>query len=210
MKLLLIRSLATTLLALAPLTGCDQTASGTRSAATTGDGGAAPGDGGGADAPGSNRPSYGSPIPFTPGQDLAFIDFMVPQLARGLVMANQVIDRGMRMEVKNFATRVRDEEQAAMDQLKSARTALAGSAESPPAPRDPRAEEVMMQLMTQSGASLEDLYLRSLLGHHGFGMEVILRALPNLENTSVRGLAEHMLESNADEIGEVQQLRHMH
>jgi uncharacterized protein (DUF305 family) len=112
--------------------------------------------------------------------------------------------------VKNFATRVRQEEQGAMNQLMAARTALTGSAEAPTAPRDPRAEQVTMQLMTQSGTSLEDLYLRSILGHHGHGMEVILRALPNLENMQVRGLAEMMLETNADEIGEVQQLRHMH
>jgi uncharacterized protein (DUF305 family) len=164
----------------------------------------------GLDAAGDARPTYGSPIPLTPGNDVAFIDFMIPELGRGVVMANQVIDRGMRPEVKNFATRVRQEEQGAMNQLMAARTALTGSAEAPTAPRDPRAEQVTMQLMTQSGTSLEDLYLRSILGHHGHGMEVILRALPNLENMQVRGLAGMMLETNADEIGEVQQLRHMH
>jgi uncharacterized protein (DUF305 family) len=162
------------------------------------------------DGPASNRPSYGSAIPFTAGNDQAFIDVMIPELARGVVMANQVIDRGMRMEVKLFATRVRDEEQAAMNQLMAARTMITGSAEAPTAPRDPRAEEVMMQFMTQSGASLDDLYLQHILGHHGLGLEVILRALPSLENMSVRGLAEHMLDTNAAEIGEAQLMRRTH
>jgi uncharacterized protein (DUF305 family) len=162
------------------------------------------------DGPASNRPSYGSPIPFTAGNDQAFIDVMVPALARGVVMASQVIDRGMRMDVKLFATRVRDEEQAAMGQLMAARTMITGSAEVPTAPRDPRAEEVMMQFMTQSGASLDDLYLQHILGHHGLGLEVILRALPSLENMSVRGLAGNMLDTNASEIGEAQVLRRMH
>jgi uncharacterized protein (DUF305 family) len=162
------------------------------------------------DGPASNRPSYGSAIPFTAGNDLAFIDVMVPGLGRGVIMANQVIDRGMRMDVKLFATRIRDEEQAAMNQLMAARTAVAASAEAPTAPRDPRAEEVMMQFMTQSGASLDDLYLRHILGHHGLELELVLRALPSLETATVRGLAEHMLESDADEIGEDQLLRHVH
>jgi uncharacterized protein (DUF305 family) len=162
------------------------------------------------DGPASNRPSYGSAIPFTAGNDVAFIDVMVPELGRGVMMANAVIDRGMRMDVKLFATRIRDEEQAASNQLKAARTSITTSAESPTAPRDPHAEQVMMQFMTQNGSSLDDLYLRSLLGHHGLGLEVVLRALPNLETLPVRGLAEHMLETNGDEIGEAQLLRHVH
>jgi hypothetical protein len=38
-------------------------------------------------------------------------------------------------------------------------------------------------------------------------MEVVHRALPNLESMSMRGLAERTFETNADEIAEVQQLR---
>jgi uncharacterized protein (DUF305 family) len=193
---------------------CDKGSDGsTRQAATADDGGTPPpsdairppGDG----APAS-RQTYGSPIPFTAGNDVAFIDVIVPGLGRGITMANQVIDRGMRMDVKLFATRIRDEEQAAMNQLMAARTALTTSAETPTAPRDPVAEDVMMQFMTQSGASLDDLYLRHILGHHGLELELVLRAMPALENMSVRGLAEHMLESDGDEIGEAQLMRHMH
>jgi uncharacterized protein (DUF305 family) len=185
---------------------------GSSRAAITGDGGRPDADFNlppGLDA-GSNRASYGGPLPFTPGNDMAFIDWALPHLGRGVAMANNVIDRGQRMEVKLFATRVRQEEMDAMNQLMGARTAIAGSAEAPPPPRDPAAEEVMSQIMNASGASLEDLYLMHLLGHHGLEIEIVLRALPNLESMTVRGLAQHMLETDADEIGEVQELRHMH
>jgi uncharacterized protein (DUF305 family) len=201
---------ATTLL-VGALAACDQGSNGTKNAATAADGGGrAVYDASlpqGLDAPASNRPSYGSPIPFTAGNDLAYVDVMIPHLGEGVTAADQEIARGMRPDVKMLATRVRQETMDAIGQLQGARTALAGAAEPPTPARDPHAEQTMMQLMSQSGMSLDDLFLQTLIAHHAQDIVTSQRALPNLETMTVRGLADHLRQTDASEIGEAQALR---
>jgi uncharacterized protein (DUF305 family) len=188
--------------------GCsDGTGSDSRGGAIViGDGGIDVGDGGVGDALHAKE-SYGSPVPYTPGGDVAFIDAMVPHHLMAIAMANMVIERGMRMDVKQFALRIKESQTGEVAQMRALRTAITGSGDVPTAPRDPHAEQTMMVMMTQTGASLEQLFLDDMLAHHAGGVQLAHRALPNLETTDMRGLAENIFEVQSTEIGEIQTLR---
>jgi uncharacterized protein (DUF305 family) len=189
--------------------GCDQSGSAERQLGevVVHDGGADGGSrDGGADALRAKE-SYGSPIPYTPGGDVAFIDAMVPHHEMAVAMAGMVLERGSRMDVKQFAQRIKESQMAEIGQMKAMRAVITGSGDVPTAPRDPHAEMTMMVMMTQSGASLEQLFLDDMLAHHAGGIQLAHRSLPNLETTEMRGLAGQIVDVQATEIGEIQNLR---
>jgi uncharacterized protein (DUF305 family) len=152
------------------------------------------------------KESYGSPVPYTPGGDVAFIDAMVPHHEMAIGMAGMVIERGSRMDVKQFAMRIKESQMAEVGQMRALRAVITGSGDVPTAPRDPHAEMTMMVMMTQTGASLEQLFLDDMRAHHAGGIQLAHRALPNLETTEMRGLAEQIIDVQATEIGEIQAL----
>jgi uncharacterized protein (DUF305 family) len=165
------------------------------------------GDGSGSADAIRTRMTYGSPVPYTPGGDVDFIDFMVPHHLRGIAMSDLVIQKGMRMDVKDFAIHMKQEDMAQVGQMRGVRTAITGSGDVPPPPPDPQAEQVMAFMMTQAGASLDELYITHTIASEGYGIEIAQRALPNMETMDMRGLAGSITENGATAISQLQAMR---
>ncbi len=89
------------------------------------------------------RPDFGlvgdRRLPFTPENDLEFIDFFVPHHEMAVEMAEHVVAHGRSPDVKAMATMMADAQSAEIARLREKRAELAGSANSPAMPEDPHA-----------------------------------------------------------------------
>jgi uncharacterized protein (DUF305 family) len=164
-----------------------------------------------ADAPAADGPlrgGYGCGIPFTAANDVEWIDATVPHHEESAQMADQVLSRGATDPVKQLALRIKQSATDEVVQLRSARQRLAGSGDVPPPAPDPMARATMARLTELSGPGLEQMFLESMVVHESMGSVVAHRALPNLMDMQVFAIAQHDFEAAADQVGELQLLRH--
>lgn len=134
--------------------------------------------------------------------DVEFIDFFVNHHTMAIEMADMVIERGERAEVKAFAQRIKDAQTAEINQMRDAREELTGDPDSPEM-EDPHGELDMSRMMSASGAQLDALFLENMLPHHAGGVQMAHNALPNLERSDMRTLAESIIEMQSNEIEEI-------
>lgn len=150
--------------------------------------------------------AYGCSVPLTHASDVQFIDFMVPHHKMATHMAEMVVAKGAREDVKQFARKVIAAQSTEIAQMRATRTALTGSAESPPAPADPKQDAAMAMMMNLSGAELDKMFLEDMRPHHAEAMSVAHRSLDSLRQPEMRTLAQRIIDDQAAEIGELQAL----
>jgi uncharacterized protein (DUF305 family) len=151
--------------------------------------------------------SYGSPIPFSPGGDLAFIDWMAPHEDTAVQMADQELQRGFAPGVRAAAQMIRDTASGNAMALKTVRLRITGSAEVPPLPPDPLGAATLMRLMQLSGPALDQRFLEEMIAHAGGGIAVAHRALVTVQTMTVQQIAQGAFNSGASTIGRLQELR---
>lgn len=145
-------------------------------------------------------------VPYTPPNDVGFIDFFVPHHQMAIEMANMVIDRGRPGNVRDLARQIRDTQAEEITKMKSARQMLTGSAESPPVPPDAHAEGDMARMMSVSGAELERLFLLEMIPHHAAGLPPAHRARPFLVRSDMQQLRQDIFDAQSREIGEMEMM----
>lgn len=154
----------------------------------------------------ASHSTHAIPAPFTPANDLQFIDGMVPHHDMATRMADHALMHGASATVRAMAQRMKDMQSREIATMRTARQALAGAAESPPHD-DPRMAADMTRLMAASGAALDAMFLEQMIPHHAGGIQMAYRALPNLRRPELRALATGIVDSQAREIGEMQAMR---
>jgi uncharacterized protein (DUF305 family) len=142
-------------------------------------------------------------IPYTPADDVAFIDFFVPHHQSAIEMATMVIDRGARAEVKALAQSIKNAQTAEITMMRAARQALTGQPDSPAPPADPHMDADMMAMMGLSGAALDMRFLMEMIPHHAAGLPPAHRGRPNLQRSDLRQLALDIFAAQSREIGEM-------
>lgn len=192
------RTLTCSLLALLLLSACrsEGNNTGTEESADTA----------GVRAGGSSPGSSDQRIPFTPEDDLAFVDFMIPHHQMGIQMSNEVIARGSRKEVKNLAGTIKTGQEKDIQAMQAIRSQL-GQPGTPAPIADPEMEQMMAQMKNASGAALDSLFLTNMIPHHGGGIQVAHRAMPHLQNADLTQLARRMEGTQAEEIGKLRNLQ---
>lgn len=146
--------------------------------------------------------------PYIPGDDLAYIDMMIPHHQEALMMADQLIARGERADLKAMAARMKTDQQKEIDQMLAVRAEL-GQSGAPAAPEDSHREMDMDALAEASGATLDRRFADDMMAHHAGALTASHRALPNLERAVLRELAMMMIDMQAREIGELREMMPM-
>lgn len=167
----------------------------------------APGDSGDTiDAPADASVVGDRRTPFTPMNDVQFIDFFVKHHEEATKMAMMEIAKGQRPEVRRLATMIRDAQQVEIGKMRAARMQLTGSSIVPPLPRDPAMETHMMEMENASGTAVDLMFLENMITHHAAGLAPVHRAMPMLQRADMRMLASDIYEAQSREIGEMKML----
>jgi uncharacterized protein (DUF305 family) len=179
--------------------------SGTHSGAThaggsTGDGGSAMGGMGG-DAAEALAVEGDRRIPYTPTSDLEFAEFFIMHHQMAIDMAEHEVAHGSAADVKAMAQAVIDAQTAEIETLMTIRKQLDGEI-APPAD-DPHAMAEMEQMEGVSGAELDAMFLLEMIPHHASALGPAHRALPYLENSTLKRMAADIVAAQAKEIGEL-------
>lgn len=146
-------------------------------------------------------------VPFTPANDVEFIDFFVGHHRAAIEMAQLVVTKGERADVREMAQKVVTKQTAEIEQMRAARSALTGSAESKPPPPDAHMTADMDRMKTMSGSMLDEMFITQMIGHHAAGIAPAKRAVANLTRDDMRTLARNIAADQAKEIGALNDMR---
>ncbi len=146
-------------------------------------------------------------VPFTPANDVEFIDFFVGHHRAAIEMAQMVVAKGERADVGEMAQRMIAAQTAELEKMRAARSALTGTAESQPLPPDQHMMADMEHMKTMSGSMLDEMFLAEMIGHHAAGIAPAKRAIPNLARDDMRTLARSIAANQAKEVGEMNEMR---
>jgi uncharacterized protein (DUF305 family) len=116
-------------------------------------------------------------------------------------MAEHEVAHGSAADVKAMAQAVIDAQTAEVETLMMIRAKLDG--EVAPPPQDPHAMAEMEAMQGMSGAELDAMFLLEMIPHHASALGPAHRALPYLENTSLKDMAADIIAAQAEEIGEL-------
>jgi uncharacterized protein (DUF305 family) len=180
------------------------------------DGGSGPGVDASMDRPGTDaatgRPASGVEIrgdrrvPFAPNNDVEFIDFFVPHHQMAIEMAQMVLDRGASAELEEMATRMKTDQTGEIAEMRAARMALTGSADSPAAPPDVTQDRRMAEMRALSGTALDRMFQIDMIAHHAGALPAAHRAVPFLQRSDMQALARRIQEAQAEEIGDLKEM----
>lgn len=152
-----------------------------------------------------SEPGDAIPPPFTPANDVQFIDGMIPHHQGAVMMADHILERGQSSELKAMAQRMKTSQNQEIERMRAARQALTGSGDTPPM-NDPHMIADMMRMMQLSGDTLDRAFLQDMIPHHAGALIMSHRALPNLQRPDMQELANQILDSQAREIGELNKM----
>lgn len=144
-------------------------------------------------------------VPVTPGNDVLFIDFFVDHHMHATAMAQLVIDKGAREDVKVIARTIIDEQTRELAQMRAARLELTGSDVVPAGPEDPIRRRDMQAMTSAPAESVDRMFLEAMIAHHASGLAPALRARGFLQREDLRALAESMFASQSRQIGEMEE-----
>ncbi len=146
-------------------------------------------------------------IPFIAQNDVQYIDAMVPHHLMAIDMAQMVLDRGASVQIKAIAQAIKNAQGPEIAMMKSVRKTLTGSDAIPAAPMDSYLDKMMMDMESMTGAELDMMFLKSMIGHHSEAIAIAERALDHLNRTDMKANAEAVISDQAREIGQMQALR---
>lgn len=145
--------------------------------------------------------------PFTPANDVQFIDAMMTHHDMAVQMTTLEIQKGTRADVKAMAQTMKDAQSAEMATMRTARQALAGSPDVPTPPADKHMDDDMMLLQQASGAQVDAVFLEHMIAHHAEAISIAHRAMPNLQRADLKTMATDITTSQAKEVGDMQDMR---
>jgi uncharacterized protein (DUF305 family) len=140
-------------------------------------------------------------IPYTPTTDRQFVEFFIMHHQMAIDMAEHEVAHGSAADVKAMAQAVIDAQTAEVETLMTVRAELDGAVDPPP--EDPHAVAEMEAMEGMSGAELDAMFLLEMIPHHASALGPAHRALPYLENASLKEMAAAIIAAQAKEIGEL-------
>lgn len=156
---------------------------------------------------GSNFTTNAYTVPFIAQNDVQYIDAMVPHHLMAVDMAQMELDRGTSAQVKAVAQAIKSAQAPEIAMMKTVRKALTGSDVIPASPRDAYLDKMMMDMQSMTGAELDMMFLKSMIGHHSEAIAIAERALDHLNRSDMKANAEAVISDQAREIGQMQALR---
>lgn len=148
-----------------------------------------------------------TPPPYTPRNDVDFIEALVPHHLDALEMARMEVERGTRPEVRAMAQGMIDEQTREIALMTAEYRVLTGRGRVPPPPTDRHMRNDMALLDRATGAAVDAVFLEQMIPHHAGALVLAHRALPYLRRQALRDLARNVENAQAAEIGEMQELK---
>lgn len=145
-------------------------------------------------------------VTMTPLTDVEFIDFFVPHHEDAVMMAEQVVERGVTPDVRDLATRIVQSQSDEIAKMKAARAELTGTAEPTPPPESVAMQETMQRMMNMSGLGLDIMFLVEMIPHHSAGLGPAHRARMHLTDIALVPIADQIYTTQAQEVGEMRDM----
>ena len=142
-------------------------------------------------------------VAFTPADDVQFIDFFVGHHKDAIEMAQMEVDMGSSETVRAMASKMIAAQTAEIETMQTARMALTGQAESPPAPMDAHMMADMEAMKTMMGEQLDQGFLAHMIAHHAAALAPAHRSKSNLKTPALIAMADQIESDQAKEIGEM-------
>lgn len=159
--------------------------------------------GGGTSVAQNNSRPY---APFTPINDLLYIDGMMPHHEMAVMMAEHELEHGSRPQLKAIAQKIKASQMEEITLFKSMRKALTGQEKSPET-KDQHMEDDMKKMMDLMGAQMDSYFIQHMIPHHAEAISMAHRALPYLRNSDLVQNAKNVVRDQAVEIGQLQALK---
>lgn len=140
-----------------------------------------------------------------PNADLRLIDEMVPHHRMAILMAQEVVARGFRPDVRKLAEHIIREQEREIARMTCIRRQIAASPEVPPR-SDPHAEADLERLRSLSGAELDTEFLIHMIPHHAMAIVISHEVFPDLKREDLKELAAMIYHDQAIEIGRMRRL----
>ena len=145
------------------------------------------------------------PAPFVPEDDVEFVDAMTWHHAAAIEMAAEVSARGEDEALIALSGEISRQQQDEIHAMDAVRASLTHAPTTLVAP-DPHQEDDLARIGSLTGHALDVAFLEAMIPHHGEGLGLAHRSLPQLDSLELRDMAEDMVTIQAREIGELQAL----
>lgn len=140
--------------------------------------------------------------PLAPRSDVEYIDALVPHHRMAISMADEVLERGDSLAVREMAQRIKDDQLEEIVLMEGLRSKLTET-EAPPAEMDPHMMADLEAMQRLEGPELDERFLNDMIPHHAGAVELSHRALPNLDSPELRMLAETTIAKQTREMNEM-------
>ena len=151
--------------------------------------------------------------------DLRFIDGMTPHHQGAVTMAQEALQKSQRPEIKQLAQSIIDAQEKEIAQMKAWRTAWYPTASAEPVMYDaqmkmdmPMTDSMRSSMMMNGNLGAADdqfdlRFLNAMLPHHQSALTMAKEALENSDRPETRKLAQDIINSQQQEIAQMQQWR---
>ena len=161
---------------------------------------------------GSESSAAGQPSGFN-ADDVAFATNMIPHHQQAVEMSAMVPDRSTDPAVISLAKTIADAQDPEIDTM----TAWLVQWKQPPAGTGHEGHQgmdvngmvdgaTMTTLTSLKGAAFDELWLQSMIGHHQGAIEMAKAEIANGENADAKKLAQHVVDAQQAEIGQMKQM----
>lgn len=148
-----------------------------------------------------------TPPPYTPRNDVDFIEALVPHHRDAIEMARIEVEQGTRPEARSMAQSMIDQQAQEIALMTSEYRALTGRSRVPPPPTDRHMRNDMRRLEAATGAEVDAAFLDEMIPHHAGALVLAHRSSRYLRRQVLRDLAKNVENAQAVEIGQMQELR---
>jgi uncharacterized protein (DUF305 family) len=137
--------------------------------------------------------------------DQRFIDDMVPHHEMAVDMAEIVLARGKRPELRELAQAIVTAQAAEIRQMKDWRKAWFGSDETPPEPSHPMPG--MDLAAVENAVDVDGAFIDQMILHHQSAIAMANAARTNAQRSEIRDLAARIVTAQEAEIAQMKRLR---
>lgn len=152
--------------------------------------------------PGTGKGGCDHRVPYTPKNDVQFIDALGPHHEMAIEMINEELERGAHHDVKELAKQMKEAQLKDIEEMRHARKELTGEPDFKPM-HDPHGERDLAELRSLSGHELDKKFLLHMIPHHAAALSLVHRALPYLKRHDLKEIAKENYHDQAKEIGQM-------
>lgn len=141
----------------------------------------------------TTKPSPSASVPTQANAgDQAFIDGMVPHHEMALMMADDALDKASHTELRTFATKVKEDQNREITQMKAYRQQWFGSSATPPMDHS-------QMMMMPASLSYDKDWSEQMIKHHQDAIDMAKQALTAASRPELKQMAQAIIDAQTKE-----------